>query len=143
LTRPAGELGQDPIPHLTKLLKAELGELEVVDWSTHLDLLARPPEGTVDPPLVSSVFVLARLPAALGADKRLVGHAAETTRAGEMVGAALPLPPHERRIEEYVAAKRKAGYAARTIQPPPEPAQPDPVGRAETRSGQEQPRPVG
>jgi hypothetical protein len=34
-------LGKDPLPHLTKLLQAELAEVEVVDALTQLELLLR------------------------------------------------------------------------------------------------------
>jgi len=49
----------------------------------------------VRPPVVLGVVALARHTSALGADQWFVGvgHAAEATPAGEVVGAALPPPP--------------------------------------------------
>jgi hypothetical protein len=41
----------------------------------------------VRPPVVLGVLVLTRLPTALGADQRLVGHAADASPAGEWLAA--------------------------------------------------------
>src|SRR5262245_5805140 len=83
-------LGERPVAFANRLLglRAELalGALRAQGHAVADTLVERPP-------VVLGVLALTRLPPALGADQRLVGHQAEATTAGEVVGAALPPPP--------------------------------------------------